>query len=118
MALGFEGVILREAYAFYQEKRTTTMMKIKPRSKDTYRIISCLEEYDIYNCPKDALGSFQVMDADGNTFKVGSGFTATQRKDYWQHRSELVGKSIDVKYQTLTDRGVPWFPVFVDIINR
>jgi ATP-dependent DNA ligase len=117
MALGFEGIVLREAYAFYQEKRTTTMMKIKPRSKDTYCIVACLEEYDIQNNPKGTLGSFQVIDTDGKTFCVGSGFTAAQRKSYWQHRNELIGKSIDVKYQALTDRGVPWFPVFVDIIT-
>ena len=117
MALGYEGVILREAKAAYVEKRATTMMKLKPRSSDTYRIIRWQEEVSIQGEPKGTLGAFQVMDADGNVFKVGSGFTQAQRKEFWQHRERMIGQMIYVKYQALTDRGVPWFPVFVEVVR-
>ena len=117
MALGYEGVILREAKAAYVEKRATTMMKLKPRSSDTYRIIRWQEEISIHGEPKGTLGAFQVMDANGNVFKVGSGFTQAQRKEFWQHRERMIGQMIYVKYQALTDRGVPWFPVFIEVVK-
>jgi ATP-dependent DNA ligase len=116
MALGYEGVILRELTAAYVEKRATTMMKLKPRSSDTYRIVGFHEETSIYGEPKGRLGAFQVVDADGNQFKVGSGLTHKQREEYWK-ADHLLGSLIYVKYQALTDRGVPWFPVFVEVVK-
>ena len=116
MALGYEGVILREPRAAYVEKRATTMLKIKPRSSDVYRIVGWEEEHSILNEPKGRLGAFTVADADGQTFNVGSGFTAAQRQLYWEEREHLIGRSVYVKYQILTERGVPWFPVFMEVI--
>jgi DNA ligase 1 len=117
MAAGYEGLILRDPNAPYVEKRTTAMMKLKPRSSDTYRIVGFLEEHSIHNEPKGTLGAFQVVDADGRSFKVGSGFTAAQRRDFWQQRDALLGHICYVKYQALTDRGVPWFPVFIEVLR-
>ncbi len=118
MALGYEGIILREHNAGYVEKRTTTMMKLKPRRVDTYRIMDTLEEISIHGEPKGRLGAFIVTDADGQQqFKVGSGFTAAQRDLYWQARESMPGRLVNVKYQALTDRGVPWFPVFVEVMR-
>jgi len=37
------------------------------------------------------------------------------RKWYWEHRKEYIGKKITVKYQELSDEGVPIFPVGVAI---
>lgn len=117
MQLGYEGVVLREPQTYYKEKRVTTMLKIKPRSSDTYRIVGTLEEVSIHGEPKGALGAFQVVDADGNTFKVGSGLTAEQRRYYWEHQDACLGHLVQVKYQGLTERGVPWFPVFVEVVR-
>jgi DNA ligase 1 len=116
MALGYEGVILREITAAYVEKRATTMMKLKPRSSDTYRIVGFIEETSIHGEPKGRLGAFQVVDADGRQFKVGSGFTHAQREEYWK-ADHLLGSLVYVKYQALTDRGVPWFPVFIEVVK-
>ncbi len=116
-AQGFEGLILRAPDAYYQEKRATTMMKLKPRSSDTYRITGFLEEVSIQGELKGSLGAFTVADTDGRTFKVGSGFTAEQRRIYWREREKLVGCIVHVKYQALTDRGVPWFPVFMEVVR-
>jgi DNA ligase-1 len=117
MALGFEGLILREPTALYKEKRATTMMKLKPRSSDTYRIVGFQEEISIDGNPKNRLGAFLVEDADGRAFKVGSGFTHAQREYFWGCREDCVGHLIYVKYQALTDRGVPWFPVFIEVVR-
>jgi DNA ligase 1 len=117
MALGFEGLILREPTAMYVERRATTMMKLKPRSSDTYRICGLQEEVSIHREPKGRLGAFIVQDADGNSFKVGSGFTHAQREVFWREGNNMIGSLIYVKYQALTDRGVPWFPVFIEVVR-
>lgn len=115
-ALGYEGVILREPHAVYQEKRVTTMMKIKPRSSDTYRIVGYEEEVSIRGELKDSLGAFKVVSEEGEPFNVGSGFTQAQRREFWQNREAYIGHYVLVKYPALTDRGVPWSPVFVEVM--
>jgi DNA ligase-1 len=117
MERGYEGLILREPSALYVEKSATTMMKLKPRSSDTYRVVGFNEEISIHGEPKGRLGALLVQDADGRAFKVGSGFTHAQREVYWQDRDKLIGAIVHVKYQALTDRGVPWFPVFMEVVR-
>lgn len=114
---GYEGFILREANKQYERKRFTGIMKFKPHQKDEYTIIGHEEEFSQYGYPKSSLGAFVCAGSDGTPFNVGSGFTAQQRKEFWQQRGEMVGKKIRVKYQALTQgRGVPRFPVFVEVI--
>jgi len=117
MDSSYEGVVLREYQATYKEKRTTTMMKIKPRSSDIYRIVGFAEEISIHQVPKGTLGAFWLVDADGELFKTGSGFNTAQRRDFWQAREQLLGLYARVKYPALTDRGVPWSSVFVEVVR-
>jgi len=113
MAQGYEGVILRERNALYAEKRVSTMLKIKPRQRDQYRIVGYEEGK---GWAEGKLGSFILQDVEGNTFNVGSGFTAAQRVDYWHDRELLVGHEAAIVYQNLTDRGVPYAPIFKAVV--
>lgn len=117
MARGYEGVVLREPFAVYSEKRVYTMLKIKPRSSDTYRIIGTVEEHSINDEPKGRLGAFIVTDQDGKEFQVGSGLTAAQREKYWKLRNALTGAYILIKYQCLTANGIPYAPIFVEVMR-
>lgn len=119
MAEGYEGVIVRNPLAKYQRKRTTDMMKWKPRGIDSYLIVDYKEEIDIYGTPKGALGSL-LLESDGERFSVGSGsyFTRSAREHLWTIRETLPGKYATVKYPELTDRGVPNHPVIVEITNE
>jgi DNA ligase 1 len=117
--LGYEGIIVRHTQAPYIRKRSTFVMKFKPKKEDTYEIIGFVEEESKHNVPKCSLGSFILDSGDGSTFNVGSGFSADQRHSYWDHREELIGKSVRVKYQHLTSgKKVPRFPVFVEVIEN
>jgi ATP-dependent DNA ligase len=116
--LGYEGIIVRHSNAPYVKKRSTLIMKFKPKKEDTYEIVGFVEEESIHNVPKCSLGSFILNSGDGGTFNVGSGFSADQRNHYWDHREELIGKIARVKYQHLTSgKKVPRFPVFVEVIE-
>ena len=116
---GYEGFVIRDAYASYVRKRSTQMMKFKPRKEDIYEIIGTAEEISIQGDPKNALGALLCKGEDKTTFSVGSGSLLTQenRQELWKIRETLIGKWARVKYQHITHaRGVPRFPVVVEIV--
>lgn len=108
----YEGAIFRKPDGIYETKRSTSIMKWKPSKSDYYRIVGVKEEEDIYGVPKGSLGAL-ICEKDGKLFSVGSGLTAYQRSYYWENKP--VGKVAHVKYLELTERGVPRFPVLIEI---
>lgn len=117
----YEGFIVRDPYASYVRKRSTQIMKFKPRKEDIYEITGCVEEISKDGVPKMALGALICRGDDGTLFNVGSGsfLTRENRQVYWESRDSLPGKWAKIKYQHLTHgRGVPRFPVLVDVIDN
>jgi len=114
--LGYEGIIVRHWQAPYERKRSTFVMKFKPKKEDEYEIIGAQEEIDKEGSPKDTLGALICRSGDGNTFNVGTGFTDERRRELWEGRDLLIGQLALVKYQHITTGNkVPRFPVFVDV---
>jgi ATP-dependent DNA ligase len=114
---GYEGVVVRHIGFPYLRKRSTGMMKWKPRRSDYYTITGFEEEISIHNEPKNALGALWLTSDEGERFKVGSGtfLTRDNRKSLWADREKLLGRIAHIKYQHLTERKVPRFPVLVEI---
>jgi len=113
---GYEGIIVRQCNAPYERKRSTWVMKFKPKREDEYVIRWFQEEISVGGIPKGCLGSLICESGDGETFSVGTGFSEDQRHELWKGRSSLPGKIVRVQYQHLTSRKkVPRFPVFVSI---
>ena len=116
---GYEGIIARHNMAPYVRKRSTFVMKFKPKKEDDYEIVGCEEEYDKEGNPKDTLGSLICKSGDGSYFNVGTGFTENRRKELWEARQLIIGQVAKVKYQHLTSgKQVPRFPVFVEIVVK
>ncbi len=122
MKAGYEGFVVRDALASYVRKRSTQMMKFKPRKEDIYEIVGYKEEYTFgTKVPKGRLGALSCNGGNGETFDVGSGSLLTRdtREELWKVRDSLIGKWARIKYQHLTHaRGVPRFPVIVEIIDN
>lgn len=116
---GYEGVIVRNVTYPYMRKRSTGIMKFKPRKSDYYTIVGFEEEVSIKGEPKNSLGALILKSDTDQIFNVGSGsFLTREKRDYlWKQKETLKGKIAHVKYQHLTDRRVPRFPVLVDIIG-
>lgn len=110
---GYEGIIVRHFEAPYERKRSTWVMKFKPKKEDSYEIVGTQEEISVAGQPKGSLGALVLRSGDGQVFSVGTGFTQEQRQKLWE--VPLIGKIAKVKYQHLTDRKVPRFPVFVEV---
>ena len=116
---GYEGIIIRHSDFPYERKRSTGVMKFKPKKRDAYQIIDAFEEIDKHGTPKGRLGGFVCLGDDGTQFCVGSGFNYEQRDAYWKNRDKIIGRFLMVEYQALTPgRGCPRFPIFCEIISR
>ncbi len=68
---------------------------------------------------ENTLGNILVKYKD-NLVGVGSGFSDEQRKWFWEHRTELLGRIVEVKYKDITkDKGTGkeslQFPTFVQL---
>lgn len=114
---GYEGIIVRHLFAPYERKRSLWVMKFKPKQEDTYVITDAVEEISINGVPKGTLGALWCSGSDGTPFKVGSGFTSQQRKNLWEEVELLRGKKARIQYQHITSgKGVPRFPIFVEVI--
>jgi ATP-dependent DNA ligase len=116
---GYEGIIVRHIDSLYERKRSTFVMKFKPKQQDEYEITGFQEEVDKGGTPLDTLGALTCKSGDGNTFNCGTGFSDERRKQLWDGRDLLVGAVAVIKYQHLSvGRAVPRFPVFVEIKVR
>ena len=134
IANGYEGFICRHKDNYYTPKRSTFIMKFKPKKDDLYRIAGFSMEIDKFGEEKGVLGRLicnsEIDDKrdvgelppksnlPNGFFGIGSGFTEQQRAILWDERDKLIGKLAKVKYQHITTASrVPRFPVFVEIVD-
>jgi hypothetical protein len=127
---GYEGIIVRHPLGFMMRRRSTFVMKFKPKAQDVYRIIGWVQEKDKYGNLKPSIGSFIARDDMGESFTVGSGLNEQgkhlDRRRWYQWMMDhgyrgglctLAGLQVVVNYQHLTPgRGVPLFPVVHNIL--
>lgn len=135
LSQGWEGVMVRDPDASYKFGRSTVkegiLLKLK-RFFDAEAVV--VEAHELMHNANEAttnelgytersshkanmqgmdtLGKFTVRWGDVE-FDVGTGFSASQRAEYWQDDSRMVGRSLTFKYQSLGPSGKPRFPVFL-----
>lgn len=111
---GYEGIMLRHAVVPYDYKRSDCLLKYKIFKETDATITNIFEGNGKY---EGMLGAFEVTGTiDGKPFicEVGTGFNDAQRTELWKNRYILKGKTIEVKYQGVTDTGDSLrFPVFM-----
>lgn len=106
-ALGGEGLMLRQPGSLYVPTRSTTLLKVKPFQDGEAVVIGHQPGTGRH---RGRLGALIVRLARGVECAVGTGFSDTQRE-----RPPAIGAVITLKFQELTDAGVPRFPVFVRV---
>lgn len=116
LSLNYEGIIVRRYIAPYERKRSTSIMKFKPKKEDDYIVVSTVEEFSVEGSPKNCLGSLICQSGDGNLFGIGTGFTREDRENLWKIKDRLPGMVAKVQYQHLSSgKHIPRFPVFVSL---
>lgn len=140
LALGYEGVMLRDARSPYKNGRGTLskqdLMKLK-QFEDAEALVEGFEEL-LHNSneastsalglterghSKDGLvgmgtlGALRVVGRggrwDGVRFNVGSGFDAATRAAIWADRSGWEGRLVKFKFFPIGSKEAPRFPIFL-----
>ena len=115
IANGEEGIMINICDAYYDFKRTNSLLKVKLMNDIDLPVID-LEEGS--NSNKGKLGAF-IVDYKGNRVKVGSGFSKELREEIWKNPDEYIGRTITIQYfeETGNQQGglSLRFPVFVSV---
>ena len=110
-----EGVMINICDAPYEFGRTWNLMKVKKMNTLDLEVIGYEEGSGRL---AGTLGALLVRYKNGNTVKVGSGFTDELRALIWLEPLDMIGKIIEVQYfeeTTNADGGISLrFPVFKD----
>lgn len=107
VAKGGEGLMLHRKDALHKSGRSNALLKLKPYQDAEARVVEHLPGNGKY---AGMLGSILVESADGVRFKIGTGFSDTERK----HPPEI-GQYVTFRYQGLTVNGIPRFASFLRI---
>jgi DNA ligase-1 len=109
---GYEGMMVRNQNSLYKYKhRSYDLQKVKRFVDKEFRIIG----------GKDGTGRetglviFKCVTNDGSEFDVRPMGTHEDRAEIYKNLSSYIGKDLTVKYQELTDDGIPRFPVGVSV---
>jgi len=109
---GFEGAIVRNAEGLY---------KVKHRSKDLQKYKEFEDAEFKITGGHEGTGTdkgtvvFEVVTKEGKPFSVRPKGTRELRAEYLKELPNLIGKELTVRYQELSEDGIPIFPVGIVI---
>lgn len=117
---GYEGIIVRHPFNKYVRKRSSFILKFKPKQSDLYEIIDMEQAISNDGTPLAMIGKFICKGDDGTEFSVGAGnLTHKQREFYWHNPDRAIGKMCLVQYQNLTEKsGKPRFGLCIKVVNN
>ena len=102
IAGGYEGIMIKDPEAGYECKRSTSWLKLKPFIEVTLEVID-VEEGTGRNSGRLGALVCRGLD-DGKTIQVnvGSGFSDSDRTDFWDNRHSLLGQLVEVRADSVT----------------
>ncbi len=107
VALGGEGLMLRQPESEYEARRSPTLLKVKPHDDAEATVTGHLPGKGKF---AGKLGAVRVRTEDGREFSIGTGFTDAQRES-----PPAVGTVITYRYRGRTAKGLPRFPSFLRV---
>ena len=110
---GYEGIIIREPHSQYEiGYRSKNLLKFKKFDTNEFRIMGCEE-----GTGKDSGTAIFVCECSGGSFNVRPKGTLEIRKEYWENKTKYIGQVLTVKHQSVSQDGIPRFPVGIAIRN-
>lgn len=106
-ALGGEGLIVRDPAAPYQAGRSPHILKVKQTYDAEATVIAHLPGQGRNS---ERLGALLVTNADGVEFRIGSGFSDTERNN-----PPAIGTVITYRYYGHYPSGIPKFPSYLRV---
>jgi DNA ligase-1 len=102
IAGGYEGIMVKDPEAAYECKRVKSWLKVKPFIEVSLKVVN-VEEGTGRN--EGRLGALICEGKDDGKFiavNVGSGFSDTQRVDFWNNKDSMVGHVVEVRADAAT----------------
>ena len=109
---GYEGAMVRNLTGAYAiGKRSANLQKVKTFLDGEYPIVGFTQGTG----GEAGCVIWECSTSDGQTFRVRPRGTQEERKVLFENGSDYIGQQLTVRYQELTDDGVPRFPVGITI---
>jgi DNA ligase-1 len=102
IAGGYEGIMIKDPEAVYECKRTVNWLKLKPFIEVSLEVTDVEEGTGRNQGRLGALVCTGVDDGRQITVNVGSGFTDSDRSEFWSNRSALIGQIVEVRADAVT----------------
>lgn len=102
---GGEGLMLHRKQAYYQVGRNDHIIKLKPFYDAEAKVLAHLPGKGEFS---GLLGSILVRNSAGQEFKIGSGFTLSERRE-----PPAIGSTVTYQYSGYTQTGLPRFASFL-----
>lgn len=105
---GYEGIMLRNRTGLYVQRRSYDLQKYKEFVSEEYTVVDAEQGQGaedgcvIWVCE---------ISANGRRFSCRPQGSREERQTQYLAREEYIGKKLTVKFQELTDDGIPRFPV-------
>ena len=98
---GYEGIMVKDMGAHYENARTWSWMKVKPIHTEDLKVIGTFEGQGKY----EGLCGGLIVDRGGVRVRVGSGLSDAQRNLWADDSSDILGATIEVAFQEVTPDG-------------
>jgi len=95
----------------YRSNRTNALIKYKEFVDEEVKIIG----FDVGTGTEDGAIIYKVLDKRGNEFAIRPRGTIDERKKLYENKDILMGLEYTIRYQELSEKGVPRFPVGICI---
>lgn len=99
---GYEGIMVKSPKSLYERKRNKNWLKVKPVIEVSLTVDSVEEgtgrnagRMGNINCSGEDMG-YKIR------VSVGSGFSDSERDEFWKYRDQLPGQIIEIKADALT----------------
>lgn len=118
-SMGFEGMMYRSSHMPYaipgEHKRQDNRVSWLLKRKDWLDLDATIVGIDEGEGKLSGMmGSFRLL-YGAKEFHAGSGPTDAERQDYWRLGPRLMGCLCKVKYEMLSDEGVPLKPIIIQV---
>jgi DNA ligase-1 len=107
VAEGYEGIMLRNATGVYRGVRSKELQKYKEFQDDEYEVV----DFRQGEGQEEGCVLWVCRTPSGIPFSVRPRGTREDRAVLYQKGADYVGQMLTVRFQELTDDGVPRFPV-------
>ena len=113
VAAGFEGIMLRNPAGLYKNSRSVDLLKYKEFMDEEFKVVGFTEGEGqekgcvIWVCETE----------EGKRFSCRPRGTREERKEWFTNGAAYVGEMLTVRFQELSDGGVPRFPVGIAFRN-